>query len=131
MSDESAHLAAVLAALTTGGAVPYDLGKVPGMNGNTGTIPSYYTEVTVSRRFGGNFRGDALATTVLYRGTTRAVAKSASDARNLRRLTGLALENVALTVGGGTTTPLMFESEEIIGPDDGWLSGLTLWTWAI
>lgn len=129
--SESAHLTAVLAALSAGNAVPYDLGKVPGMDGNTGTIPAYFTQVTVSRRFGGNFRGDASPNTILYRATTRAVAKSANDARNIRRLAALALENVALTVTGATTTPIAFETEDPIGVDDGWFSGLTLWTWAI
>lgn len=129
--SESANLAAVLAALTAAGAVPYDLGTAPGENGNTGTLPSRFTQVTVSRRFGGNFRGDASPTTTGYRGTTRAVAKSANDARNLRRLAGLALENVALTVGGSTTTPIQFENEDPIGPDDGYFSGLTYWVWAL
>ncbi len=120
---------AVVTAITAATALAYDLDDVPGTLGNEGTTPTKYIEVTVSRRYGGNERGDAAPTLTGYRITTRAVAyESVTDARNLRCKAGLALENVAMSVSGVTTTQVKFESEEPIGPDDGWFTGLTSWT---
>lgn len=124
--SEEAVAQAVIGVL--GSAFPYDVDDVPGTNGNAGTLPTRYTEVTVSRRYGGPVRGDATPTTIGYRITTRAVAKNVTDARNLRRLAMRDLENVALTVGAEKSTPVAFESADPIGPDAGWFSGLVTWT---
>jgi hypothetical protein len=83
VSEEAVALAAI-AAVTAQGAQAYDLDEVPGLNGNPGTLPNRFVQVSVTRRFGGNFRGDAMPTMRLYRVATRAVALNVTDARRLR-----------------------------------------------
>lgn len=128
--SESTHLAAVVAALTATGAIPYDLGKVPGTTGNPGTLPARYTEVSVMRRFGGNPRSTSQSGVEGYRITTRAVADSAANARNLRTKQHEALEELVLSVDGQFTSPIKFEGAEPIAPDEGEFSGLTTWTYS-
>ena len=128
--SESSHTAAVTTALSTGGAVPHDLDKVPGSTGNPGTLPPYYTEVSVMRRFGGNPRVTTQSGVQGYRITTRAVANSAANARNMRSKQHAALEETVLVVDGEATTPIKFDSAEPIAEDEGMYSGLTTWTYA-
>jgi hypothetical protein len=128
--SESSHLAAVRAALDSAGAAPHDIGRVPGASGNPGQVPQWYTETSVVRRFGGNPRVDSRSSVQGYRITTRAVANSAANARNIRAKQHAALEDVALTVDGEQTTPIKFESADPIASDEGMFSGLTTWTYA-
>lgn len=128
--SESTHLVAVMATLTAAGAVPYDIGKVPGTNGNSGAVPQWYTEVSVMRRFGGNPRSTSESGVQGYRITTRTVGNSAANARNTRLKQHAALEEVVLTVDGEPTTPIKFEGAEPIAPDEGMYSGLTTWTYS-
>jgi hypothetical protein len=121
--SEEEVAAAFIAALAAANAVPYDYDEIPK------PLPAYYTEVTVTRRFGGVMRGEK-PTTTLYRGTTRAVAKNVTTAREMRRRAA-SLEGTTITVGGIVSTPIQFETEEPIGLDEGYQSGLTTWTWAI
>lgn len=122
MSEELVA-AAVIAKLGEFNAVPYDLDEIPA------TLPAYYNEVTVTRRFGGLERASMPGATP-YRVTVRAVAKTVSNAREMRRRAGL-IEGARVTADGLTSTPLRFESAQPIGPDDGWHSGLTSYTFAI
>lgn len=123
--SEEQHAAAVIAALTATNANPFDLDDVPK------TLPAFYTEVTVTRRFGGAPRQDGRSGTEGYRVTARAVAKNVSNARETRRRQHAALEYAVLSVAGKTTTPIQFEASEPIGNDEGWYSGLETWTYAI
>lgn len=122
MSDEKVA-AAFIAHLGTLNAAAYDLDDVPT------PLPGYYTEVTVSRRFGGNQRCGR-TTPTLYRATTRAVAKTLSSAREVQRRAAQ-VEGARITVDGNASTPIQFETAETIGADDGYYSGLTAWTFAI
>ena len=127
MSTEEQHATAIKAALTAQLAAPYDLDDLKALT----TPPAQYTEVTVSRRFGGENRATGSTGRVGWRITTRAVAKTVSNAREMRKRTDAALLYVRLTVDGDKTTPIQFEGAEPIGDDDGWWSGLTTWTYAI
>jgi hypothetical protein len=124
MPTEQEHSDAVVAFLNTLGAVAYDLGDVPH------PLPDWYTEVTVTRRFGGEQRGSGEREGRLWRITTRQVSKRLQAAQNLRAKLD-ALEGAVLTIGGETTTPVEFETADPIGPDDGWWSGLETWTYRI
>jgi hypothetical protein len=124
MASEDLHAAAVLAFLTTAGSNPFDLSKVPAIP------PDYYTEVGVVRRFGGVQRYGGQRDGQLYRITERAVAKILKNAQNLRSRSD-ALEGAVLTIDGLTTTPIEFESADVIGPDDGYYSGLRTWSYAL
>lgn len=127
--SEELTATAVIAALNALNAHAYDLDD--DAIDTKQAPPAYYTEVTVSRRFGGVFRdGGETPDSTLYRATTRSVAKTLSNAREMRRRAA-GLEGITVTVGGVVSSPIMFETEEIIGPDDGWFSGLTSWTFAL
>jgi hypothetical protein len=126
MATDEEVAAAFIARLSALGASPFDYDDLAA----AATKPDNYTEVTVSRRFGGEQRYSGLRDGQLYRATARQVGKTVSNARNLRAKSA-GLEGVSLTVGSATTTPVEFESAEPIGPDDGWFSGLETWTFAL
>lgn len=93
--------------------------------------PDSYTEVSLWRRPGGLARLDAVYDSDLMRVKTRYVAKSANNASAQQTKTRAALEYASLSIGGTTTTPVQFETEDPIMPDDGWFSGWTDWTYAL
>lgn len=124
MATEEQHSAAVVAFLNTLGAIAYDLGDIPS------PAPDWYTEVTVSRRYGGVQRASGVRDGQLWRITVRQVGKRLQNAQNLRAKRA-ALEEAVLTVAGATTTPIEFETSEVIGTDDGWWSGLETFTYAL
>lgn len=121
--NATAVLAALNASLTP--KVAYDYDEVPAER------PDNYVEISVSRRFGGEPRLTGRKGSTGWRVTTRAVSRYVSDARLMQEKCRTALEYVRLTVGGETTTPIDFESEDPVGPDDGWFSGLITWTYVL
>lgn len=123
--SEALHIAAVMAALTAAGAHPYEYGQVPK------PFPKRYTEVTVSRRFGGNPRATSRSSVDGWRVTTREIGKDyAANARAERAAAHTALEDQRLTVDGVETSPIHFETAEAIAPDElPYYSGLTSWTY--
>lgn len=129
VADEQLHATAVLTVLNA--ALPtqtraYDVSEVPD------TKPPHYVEVMLSRRFGGARRASADTGTGGWRIATRVVDKeSVTDARNTASKVRDALEFARLAVAGKQSTPVQFEGAEPIGPDDGWWSGLTTWTYVL
>ena len=124
MSTEEEQATAIIAALNAAEANPFDYDDIDRDN-----PPEQYTEVTVSRRYGGTDRNDSTTGRVGWRITTRAVATTVSNAREMRNRTVAALLYKRVTVGGELTTPIQFESEDPIAPDDGMFSGLCTWTY--
>lgn len=84
-------------------------------------------QVTVSRRFATVERGGREAQHP-WRATTRPVANTVTNGREMARRVEVALSGVRLTAAGGTSTPMRLDSVDDIGPDDGKFSGLTTWT---
>lgn len=123
MPTERQHSDAWVAALNARQAHAYDYGTLPD------DLPEFYTEVTVTRRYGGPFRDYAPAVG-LFRVTTRAVARYLVNAQ-LVRAKAAGIEGTVLTIDGQQTTPIAFESETVIGPDDGWYSGISAWTYGL
>lgn len=120
----TAVLAAINAQFTTTRA--YDLADVPSPR------PAEYIEVTVSRRFGGALKQGGSMDVVGYRVTVRAVSQtSITNVRNSLEKCRAALEFKRLSIGGGQTTPIQFETEDPAAPDEGWFSGLEVYTYAI
>lgn len=120
----TASLAALDAALAPRKA--YDLDKVPSPR------PPQYVEITLSRMFGGEQRACGGIATVGYRLTVRAVSQSTvSSVRTDLEKCRAALEFNRLTVGGKTSTPIQFETEDPAGYDDGWFSGLLTFTFVL
>lgn len=124
MSTEEQNAAAIIAALNTAQANAFDYDDIDRDN-----PPEQYTEVTVSRRYGGTERNDSTTGRVGWRITTRAVATTVSNAREMRNRAVTALLYRRLTVDGVQTTPIQFESEDPIASDDGMFSGLCTWTY--
>lgn len=124
-----AHYTAILAALNAGLPAAHKAYRM----GDPGIITdasAAYTEVIISRRHGGIARADSTLDSDLIRVMTRVVAKSADNAGVQQTKVRAALEYTALSIGGVTTTPIQFETEDPIAPDDGWYSGATDWTYA-
>lgn len=103
----------------------YDVDAIPE------TRPADYVEVSVSRRYGGSPRLDGLRGAVGWRVTARAVSTNVANARLMHEKTRAALEYRRVVAGGRTSTPVQFETSEPVGPDDGWFSGLTSYTYTI
>lgn len=103
----TAVLAKLNSALTP--RVAYELDKAP-MTG------ADFAEITLSRRFGGNERGGRLSPSS-WRLTVRTVGSEVENARLLHEK-AQAIEGYVLTVGSETSTPVLFETEEPIGPDE-------------
>lgn len=94
---------------------------------------SNHVQVGVSRRYGGGARQTSRVGRVGWRISTRVMGHTDDDARNTERLVTLALEDALLVVGSGdaaqTSTPIHFESGDIVGEDGSdWYSGLSTWT---
>lgn len=129
VGNEQTHAAAVIARLNA--VLPatvraYDVDDVPT------DLPSKYVEVTVTRRYGGTRRASASTATGGWRITTRVVDQtSIANARLTANTARTALEFYRLSIGGKTSTPVQFETAEVIGPDDGWWSGMTAYTYAL
>jgi len=130
VGDEQLHAAAIITrlnAILPASVRAYDSDDVPDVK------PAAYVEVLVSRRFGAApARGTASTTRAGWRVAARVVDQtSVPNARRTANFVRTALEFYRLSVGGKTSTPVQFETAEAIGPDDGWWSGLTAYTYAI
>lgn len=119
-------LAAINAAITP--AVAYEYDKVPGAYGNEGTRPLKFATVCIVRRFTAKRRGSGEVSVGSYRVTVRYAAKATNDARNMRELTTATLEDKILGSGATEIGPFIFESSQLIGPDDGYQSGSDTFT---
>lgn len=93
-------------------------------------VAAEHVQVTLSQRYVEAERGGRQSGTA-YRLTTRPVADTVSNAREIDHRVSLALSGVNLTVGGAYTTPIRLESSDPIGEDDGRYSGLSTWTFAL
>lgn len=122
------HYTAILAALNVAGSrKAYRMGDPAIVSEAADT----YTEVIISRRFGGIARMDSTLDSTLHRATARYVSKSATNAGVQQSKARGSLEYAVLTIGGLSTTPVQFETEDPIGPDDGWFSGADDFTYAL
>lgn len=132
MTTEADHLAAVLAMLEAGGAVPYTIQDAKRVS----VLPPAYNEVTLMRRYGGVFR-QGMTRARGYRITVRACGRTHESAMEMRYLVRAVLEDSRLNLGGHTSTPIQFEDEEAIddtetsrsNPQGGWYFGAALYTY--
>jgi hypothetical protein len=105
------------------GALPlttraYEPSKVPKSK------PDEFVTVTIARRSGGTPRAGRYATTGWALYVMAASKTSESNARNSLEKVGAALEGRVLTVAGLTSTPVKFQVDRPVGPDDGWSTGV-------
>lgn len=129
VADEAVHATAVLAAINA--SLPssvraYTPDLVPDPR------PDEYVEVTVSRRAGPGVRANGRTKLGGWRVTARTVSRvSVANAQRSDEKVRLGLEFQRLSIGGKATTPVAFETEDLIGDDQGEWSGLTSWTYAL
>lgn len=131
--DARLHAAAVRTAITAALApswTAYDYGKVPGADGNTGTLPNIFCLVSVERRFNSNLRLSAQAGTGGWRVSVRCLGRTVDEARWAMDRVTRALNEARLLIDGRATTPIQFESDQAPAFDDGRYSGLSSWTYA-
>ncbi len=126
--DQRAHATAIRSALDAG-ITPdhsYDVDDLPAER------PTRYVEVYLTRRFIPATRNGGTSGITAWRLLARTVDQTSVDnARLLQSKVATVLNEQSLTIAGGLTTPIQFESEEPIGPDDGWYSGATAWTYCL
>lgn len=124
--SEKAHLDAVVALLEAADAHPYTLQQLD----EAAQLPDYYTEVVVVQRLGsGARRATDEGTTTQWRVVVRAVARRYGNAQEMRRRAGEALHRAVLTVGGESFRVARSITDDPIGPDDGWWSGVSEFTY--
>lgn len=131
--DTRQHAAALTSAISSAIApwAVYDYGKVPGADGNTGTLPDIYALLTVERRAGVPLRVAATTGRTGWRASVRVVGRTVDEARWALMFVSAALNEQRLTIDGQTTTRIQSESEQAPGPDAGRQSALSTWTYAL
>lgn len=129
VGDEQLHAAAIIARLNAtlpASVRAYDSDDVPDVK------PDKYVEVIVTRRFGANLRSSGRTAAAGWRVACRSVDQtSVANARHTANYVRTALEFYRVTVSSKKSTPIQFETEDPIGPDDGWYSGLSSWTYVL
>lgn len=116
-TDAVAIIAALNAALPAA-ARAYDLDALPAVR------PAAYVEVDLSRRYIPDRLASGEATVVCGRLITGYIAKTVSNARELRRIVTATLEDKAI----GSVGPFTFEADDSIGEAGDWFVGSDSWT---
>lgn len=122
MSDEKAHLTAVVALLNDADARPMTLQDLK----DATTLPAQYNEVTVTQRSSqGPRRAGAASGITQWRVLVRSVAQKYGNAQEMRRRADLALQEAKVTVAGEEFFIERSVSDDPISEDDGWWSGVS------
>lgn len=129
--DTREHAVALKAAAGATDFTIYDYGKVPGADGNEGTLPNIYGLLSVERRGGVPVRRAATTGRTGWRASLRVVGRTTDEARWALKQVSDGLNEQRLTIAGGTTTRIQSESEQAPGPDAGRQSALSTWTYAL
>lgn len=87
----------------------YEYGKVPGADGNKGSLPDMFVLVSLERRSNPNLRLSAQASTAGWRLSARGLGRTVPECQWLMWRISVALNEQFLTVGGRLTTPLQFD----------------------
>ncbi|MGH3349309.1 MAG: hypothetical protein ACRDPS_01490 [Nocardioides sp.] len=130
----SASLAwdAVTALLTPAmpaGASVYAPGTVPGADGNAGTLPQKWMQLTLERRF--TETAHVGRTRTAFRAYLRAVADNEHNADDILTRGCEAIEEALLVIDGETSTPVAHETTQAVKPDDGKHSGMASYTFTL
>lgn len=93
-------------------------------------LPPIYAEISVTQRYGAPVRMSGARPVKGWRLVTRVVGTTVDEARKARDAIAGAVEDKRLLIAGTWTSPVRFETEDVIGDDDGRYSGATTWTYA-
>ncbi len=137
--DEREHIA-VLAGLLNAALGPdpanengprcFDYGKVPGADGNKGTLPPIYTLVSLERRYAEPTRGGRQPVTG-WRLSVRYVGRTVDEARWAAVKVTDAINEARIEVEDIKSTPITHEATQSIRPEDGRQTGMSQWTYAL
>lgn len=130
--DERKHREAIKALLTAavGPNRVYDYGKVPGADGNEGTLPPIFLLVSVERRYVEPQKGGQ-ATRSGWRVNVRYAGSSVNEADWAAWKVTQALDGARLVIDGATSLPVVHELSEDIAPDGGRFAGRKQWIYAL
>lgn len=130
--DERPHATALIAAIKAqlGAWNAYELGEVPGVDDNAGSIPDIFAVVQVERMFLPTMQSSRKASRAGWRASIKAVGRTVSEARWAQNKVALALDSARLTIGSRSTTPIQHESTDSPEPDGDHFSALSRWTYA-
>jgi hypothetical protein len=93
--------------------------------------PGEHVVVTVVRRAGGAPRSGRYSTTGWSAYVMAASQTAAQNARASLQEARQGLESVVITVDGVESTPIRFDSARVVGPDDGWFSGVNVYAFTL
>ena len=129
--DARPHGTAVRAAIAAalGTAHVYDHGKVPGANGNEGTLPEIFVLVAIERRYSPVLRS-AHAGNAGWRVLTTALGRTVAESEWAQARVAAALNEQRLTVAGAPTTRIQLESTTAPKFDDGRFAADAFYTYA-
>lgn len=130
--DERKHVTVIAEALTAtlGANRVYEYGTVPGESGVTGTLPPIFALPSLERRYAAPDRSGRSGRSG-WRLSVRYVGRTASEARWAGMQIAAALDGANLTIDGYTSTPVTFESQAAVAPDEGRYSGTSSWTYVL
>lgn len=131
--DERVHWDAIADALAAevGTGRVFKYGDVPGLDGNAGDIPPIFVLLTVQRRYTSTGRLSARHSRSGWRVSTRYVGRTVDEAAWAALRATRALDDMRLSIGTRTSTPIHHESTQSIKPDGARLSGSSSWTYAL
>lgn len=137
--DARVHATAIKAALNAALGVKvqaYDYDEVPGASTNPDAVerrkplPNIYVAVSVERRFiDAPLRVTVQTGRTGWRIAARSVGRTVDECRWAMFQVQMGLNEQPLTIGGTTTTPIQFESEQAPEWDDARYSAVSLFTY--
>lgn len=128
--DEREHASALKALLSAplNGHV-YDYGKVPGADGNAGSLPNIFALLGLERRYVEPMKAGRTQRSG-WRLTVRYIGRTVDEARWAAAKVAEALED-RVVVDGAVSTPITHETTQAIALDDGRFAGWASWTYAL
>lgn len=113
-----------------GAGLVFAYGEVPGLDNNEGQTPPIFALLTVERRYADpRFAGRAGVSG--WRAITRCVGTATAEVEWAMFQVTTALDELRLSIAGHTSTPVTHESTTAPELDDGMVSGLLVWTYAL
>jgi hypothetical protein len=125
--DERVHRTAIIDALNAfeDDLPVYDYGKT------STTLPPIFVMLAIERRYVEPRTSSGLSGRSGWRILFRYVGRSVDEARWAQMKITQALDEVRLSIGGATSTPVRHESTSAIAEDDGRYSGSAEYTYAL
>lgn len=133
--DERVHWDTIAAALNAklGPDRVFGYGEVPGLDGNSGTVPPIFALLAIQRRFVAAKKSSRRAESSGWRISVRRAGETVDEAAWAALRITEALDDVRLTIGSHISTPVLHETTTSAVPDPKAkrLTGLQSYTYAL